>query len=88
LRGANAGRPDGLAEDCHDQAATMAREQRAPIWELRIGVSLARLREAQGWPGDASRILLLGCARFTEGLSEMYVRPARAVLDAMPKPCV
>jgi predicted ATPase/DNA-binding winged helix-turn-helix (wHTH) protein len=36
------------AEECFDQAAQMAHEQGALFWELRIALSVARLRMSQG----------------------------------------
>src|SRR6202035_1279669 len=36
------------AEDCFNQAAQMAREQGALFWELRVALSVARLRVSQG----------------------------------------
>ena len=41
------GSEGNLAADCFDQAAVMAREQGALAWELRIGLSLCRLRVTQ-----------------------------------------
>src|SRR3984957_201219 len=45
------------AEDCFNQAAQMAHEQGALYWELRIALSLARLRVRQGRHHEA-RVLL------------------------------
>jgi hypothetical protein len=36
------------AEDCFNQAAQIAREQGALFWELRVALSIARLRLSQG----------------------------------------
>jgi len=75
-----------LAEDCFEQATAMAREQGALTWELRIALSLARLRAAQGRQGEASRILSPVYARFKEGFDTTDLRTARAMLNVLPKP--
>lgn len=74
----------GLAEDCLDQAATMAREQGALTWELRIALSLARLRVAQNRYGQARYILAPVYDRFTEGFAVPDLRAAKAFLDELP----
>jgi hypothetical protein len=45
------------AEDCFDQAAKMAREQGALFWELRVALSVARLRVSQGRHHEARALL-------------------------------
>jgi predicted ATPase len=76
--------PSTLAEDCYDQVAELAREQRALFWELRVALSLARLRVSQSRPNDARQILAPVYDRFTEGFGTADLRAARAMLDALP----
>jgi hypothetical protein len=47
----------------------MAREQGALSWELRIGLSLCRLRATQGRGGEGRRQLASLYDRFTEGFA-------------------
>src|SRR5882757_7173414 len=47
------------AEDCFDQAAQMAREQGALFWELRVALSVARLKVSQGRAHEARAPLAL-----------------------------
>jgi predicted ATPase len=71
------------AEACFDQAGEMAREQEALFWELRIALSVARLRVSQGRHGDARALLAPVYDRFTEGFAAADLRAARAMLDAL-----
>jgi tetratricopeptide (TPR) repeat protein len=72
------------AEDCFNEAAEMAREQGALLWELRVALSLARVRVTQGRQRDARRQLASAYDRFTEGFETADLRAARAMLDALP----
>lgn len=72
------------AEDCFDQATRMARQQGALFWELRVALSLARLRVAQSRGAEARGILKSVYDRFTEGFEAADLRTARAMLDALP----
>jgi predicted ATPase/DNA-binding winged helix-turn-helix (wHTH) protein len=72
------------AEESFNQAAVLAREQEALFWELRIALSLARLRVTQGRDGEAREILLPVYDRFTEGFETADMRAARAMLDELP----
>ena len=74
----------GLAEDCFDQAGEMACEQGALFWQLRVALSVARLRVTQGRHGAAGRILAPVYDRFTEGFGTADMRAARVMLDALP----
>lgn len=69
------------AEACFDQAAQKAAEQGALFWELRIALSLARLRLKLGDHRNASRTLAPVYDRFTEGFETSDLRAARAILD-------
>jgi tetratricopeptide (TPR) repeat protein len=71
------------AANCFDQAAAMAREQGALSWELRIGLSLCRLRVTQG-RGDEGRWELARLYdRFTEGFGTADLIAAKQLLDAV-----
>lgn len=69
------------AEDCFRMANEIAREQGALSWELRIALSLARLRMTQGRPGEVRQFLAPVYERFTEGFDTPDLRAARALLD-------
>ena len=75
------------AEDCFNQAGEMAREQGALFWELRVALSLARLRVTQRRDREAKQILAPVYERFTEGYetSRSPRRPhhARHVADVI-----
>jgi predicted ATPase len=69
------------AANCLDQAAAMAREQGALSWELRIGLSLCRLRVTQG-RGDEGRWELAWLYdRFTEGFDTADLIAAKQLMD-------
>jgi predicted ATPase len=78
--GAKAGE---AAEKCFDEAIQVARRQGALSWELRAGLSFARLKLAQGQSELARRALSPIYQRFTEGLDTADLRAARAVLDSL-----
>jgi predicted ATPase len=73
------------AADCFNQAGEMAREQDALFWELRVALSLARLRMTQGRDGEAKQILAPVYGRFTDGYETSDLRAAKALLDSLPK---
>jgi predicted ATPase len=72
------------AEDCFDQAAQMAREQGALFWELRVALSVARLRVSQGRRPEARAPLASVYDRFTEGFATADMQAARTMLDELP----
>ena len=72
-----------LVEDCYSQAGEMARQQGALLWELRVALSVARLRLTQGRHNDARQILAPVYDRFTEGFGTVDLRAARAMLDTI-----
>jgi predicted ATPase/DNA-binding winged helix-turn-helix (wHTH) protein len=72
------------AEDCFNQAAQMAREQGALFWELRVALSLARLRVSQGRRHEARAPLASVYDRFTEGFATADMQAARALLERLP----
>jgi predicted ATPase/DNA-binding winged helix-turn-helix (wHTH) protein len=71
------------AEDCFNQAGEMAREHGVLFWELRIALSLARLRIAQRRDGEAKQILAPAYERFTDGYETTDLRAARVLLDSL-----
>jgi predicted ATPase/DNA-binding winged helix-turn-helix (wHTH) protein len=72
------------AEDCFNQAAQMAREQGALFWELRVALSVARLRVSQGRQHEARAPLAAVYDRFTEGFATADMLAARTLLDELP----
>jgi predicted ATPase len=74
------------AGNCFDQAATMAREQGALSWELRIGLSLCRFRMTQGRGDEGRRELALLYDRFTEGFDTADLIAAKQLLDELGAP--
>ena len=79
--------PDGTgqaAEDCFIQADQMAREQDALFWELRIALSLARLRVSRNRHYEARALLASVYDRFTDGFMTADLEDARAMLEGLP----
>jgi predicted ATPase len=74
----------GTADDCFDQAAQMAREQGALFWEMRIALSVARLRVSQGRHQEARASLASVYDRFTEGFATADMQAARTLLEELP----
>jgi predicted ATPase len=72
------------AEDCFNQAAQMAHEQGALFWELRVALSVARLRVSQGRHHEARAPLASVCDRFTEGFATADMQAARTMLEELP----
>jgi predicted ATPase len=72
------------AEDCFKQAAQMAREQGALFWELRVALSVARLRVSQGRLHEARAPLASVYDRFTEGFATADLQAARTLLEELP----
>jgi predicted ATPase/DNA-binding winged helix-turn-helix (wHTH) protein/Tfp pilus assembly protein PilF len=72
------------AEDCFNRAAQMAREQGALFWELRIALSVARLRVSQGRRHEARAPLASVYDRFTEGFATADLQAARSLLEGLP----
>ena len=72
------------AEDCFNRAAQMAREQGALFWELRVALSVARLRVSQGRRHEARAPLASVYDRFTEGFATADLQAARTLLEELP----
>jgi len=77
--------PDELqAQACFRQAMDVAREQGAPMWELRAATSLALLwRDRMRKTQEARDLLVPICNRFTEGFDAPDLRQAKTLLDEM-----
>jgi tetratricopeptide (TPR) repeat protein len=71
------------AEGCLDQAAAMAREQGALSWELRIALSLCRLRLTQGRGDEGRQELASVYDRFTEGFDTADLVAAKGLLQEL-----
>jgi predicted ATPase/DNA-binding winged helix-turn-helix (wHTH) protein len=72
------------AEDCFNEAAQIAREQGALFWELRIALSVARLRVSRGRHHEARAPLAAVYGRFTEGFATADMQAARIMLEGLP----
>ena len=59
----------------------MARQQGALLWELRIALSVARMRASQGRGHEAKALLASVYDRFTEGFATADPLAASAMLD-------
>jgi predicted ATPase len=76
--------PDALqAEECIHQALAVAHRQKAKSLELRATMSLSRLWQQQGKPGEARQLLAEIYAWFTEGFDTVDLREARALLTTL-----
>jgi predicted ATPase/DNA-binding winged helix-turn-helix (wHTH) protein len=75
------------AEDCFSRGLTIAAEQGALFWELRIALSLAHLRIRHDRHQDAKDILRPVYGRFTEGFETAELRAARGMLEPLDTGC-
>ena len=71
------------AEECFRVALDLARRQGALFWELRVALSLARLRVTQNRQGDVKAVLAPVYARFTEGFASADLHAARELIDTV-----
>jgi predicted ATPase/class 3 adenylate cyclase len=78
---AQATQMDAQAEQCLQEALTVARRQDAKSFELRAATSLARLWQRQGKRDDAHRLVADVYGWFTEGFDTQAVREARALIE-------
>ena len=62
----------------------MARDQGALFWELRIALSVARLRVSQGRHQEARAPLASVYDRFAEGFASAHLMAARTMLEEFP----
>ncbi len=73
----------GEAEDCFQQAITIAQRQAAKSWELRAATSLARLWQGQGKTKEAHDLLAPVYNWFTEGFDTADLKDAKALLEEL-----
>ncbi len=71
------------AEHCFSQALNIARRQQAKSWELRVAVSLGRLRQRQGKKAEARELLGPVYNWFTEGFDAADLKEAKALLKEL-----
>jgi class 3 adenylate cyclase/predicted ATPase len=70
------------AEICFEKALKVAREQRAKLWELQAGLSLARHLIARGSQARAQALLEPIAASFKSGSAVAALSAARALLQS------
>ena len=71
------------AENCFQQALTVARDQQAKSWELRAATSLARMWLQQNRVDEARALLAPVYHWFTEGFDTADLIEAQALLDEL-----
>jgi DNA-binding winged helix-turn-helix (wHTH) protein/predicted ATPase len=71
------------AEDLYRKALSIAREQKAKLWELRAAMSLTRLCLGQGGHAEARDLLAPVYGWFTEGFETPDLKEAKALLDGL-----
>lgn len=71
------------AEICLNQALVVARGQEAKSLELRVTMSLSRLRQSQGKRAEARQLLGDIYGWFTEGFDTADLKDAKALLDEL-----
>jgi hypothetical protein len=69
----------GQGDACFHRALTIARQQQAKAWELRVAASLARLWQCQGKRQEAYDLLAPIYGWFTEGFDTADLQEARAM---------
>ena len=68
------------------RALEMARRQGALAWELRIALSIARLKRDQGRIEEARLLLRQTCQRFAEGFGTADLQSARELSARLDEP--
>jgi predicted ATPase/DNA-binding winged helix-turn-helix (wHTH) protein len=76
-------RSDLMAEQCFSEGLRLAKEQGARFWQLRTGLSLARLCVSQHRKADASHILGAVYRAFGDGLQIADIREAKALVESL-----
>ena len=71
------------AEALYADSLAWARQQEVLSWELRISISLARLRRSQGRAQEARDLLASVYGRFTEGFETADLLTAKQLLDQL-----
>ncbi len=82
-RAADRGGADTDAERHFREALELARDQGARSLELRAALSLGRLWQSRGRPGEAFQLLERACSGFPEGLESPDLDEARELLKAL-----
>jgi predicted ATPase len=77
------GTPQAEAETWLQRALDVSRRQEAKSLELRAAMSLARLWQQQGKPGEAYKLLASIYGWFTEGFDTADLQEARALLAGL-----
>jgi predicted ATPase len=71
------------AEAYFQRALLVARQQQAKSWELRAGMSMARLWRDQGKRDEARELLAPVYGWFTEGFEALDLKEAKALLEQL-----
>jgi class 3 adenylate cyclase/predicted ATPase len=71
------------AEEFYCKALSIAQEQDAKLWELRVAVSLARLARDQGRHSEAHDLVAPVYGWFTEGFDTQDLDDAKALLNEL-----
>jgi predicted ATPase len=71
------------AENCFQQAITIAQNRQAKSWELRAATSLARLWQQRGKRIEAHALLAPVYGWFTEGFDTADLQEAKALLEEL-----
>jgi class 3 adenylate cyclase/predicted ATPase len=71
------------AEELYRKALSIAREQKAKLWELRAATSLARLRRDQSRHAEARELLGPVYGWFTEGFDTQDLKDAKSLLEEL-----
>ena len=79
-------RPRPAAEERYRKALSIAKEQRAKLWELHAALSLARLRRDHGRPTEARDLLAPVYGWLTESFDTPDLKEAKALLDELSAP--
>jgi predicted ATPase len=77
------GNDQAAAETCYRQSIALARRQRAKLFELRSGTSLARLWRDQGRRAEAHDLLAPIYHWFTEGFDAPDLKDAKTLLEQL-----
>ena len=71
------------AEELYHKGLSIAREQQAKLWELRVAASLARLHRDEGRRTEARDLLAPVYGWFTEGFDTADLQQAKALLEEL-----
>jgi predicted ATPase len=72
-----------VAEASYHEAIAIAQQQNAKLWELRAGMSLARLWRDQGKRAEARDLLAPAYNWFAEGFGTPVLQEAKALLGEL-----